>query len=146
MMAEETTAAAVTEAPATDSVATPPVKKQRAPRRPKGVAEASATSSPAASAKPGRGRRKQTEITVEATPNAEKKRGGRPAKSAAASVKASKPQPASQTPKVQAVDAIPAESIAELLELEAENQRLRQALSDKLRVENADLRKRLGLN
>ncbi|MDH2089153.1 transposase [Rhizobium pusense] len=33
----------------------------------------------------------------------------------------------------------------ELDELEAENRRLRKLLSEKLRTENADLRKRLGL-
>ncbi|CAB4326344.1 MULTISPECIES: transposase [unclassified Brucella] len=34
--------------------------------------------------------------------------------------------------------------LQELIELEAENQRLRQELADKLRMENAELRRRLG--
>jgi len=37
------------------------------------------------------------------------------------------------------------DEIADLLQLEEENARLRKALSEKLRTENADLRKRLGL-
>lgn len=37
------------------------------------------------------------------------------------------------------------DDIADLVQLEQENARLRKALSEKLRSENADLRKRLGL-
>lgn len=37
------------------------------------------------------------------------------------------------------------DDIADLIQLEEENARLRKALSDKLRAENANLRKRLGL-
>lgn len=37
------------------------------------------------------------------------------------------------------------DELAEFDELEAENRRLRKLLSEKLRTENADLRKRLGL-
>ncbi|EJC64799.1 hypothetical protein Rleg5DRAFT_1571 [Rhizobium leguminosarum bv. viciae WSM1455] len=43
-------------------------------------------------------------------------------------------------PSVAAVD-----EIADLLQLEEENQRLRKLLAEKLRAENADLRKRLNL-
>jgi putative transposase len=38
----------------------------------------------------------------------------------------------------------PVDGFSELLQLEEENTRLRKALSEKLRAENADLRKRLG--
>jgi putative transposase len=38
------------------------------------------------------------------------------------------------------------DGFAELLEVEAENQTLRKLLSEKLRAENADLRKKLGLD
>lgn len=38
------------------------------------------------------------------------------------------------------------DGFAELVEIEAENQRLRKLLSEKLRAENADLRKKLGLD
>jgi hypothetical protein len=37
------------------------------------------------------------------------------------------------------------DEIADLLQLEEENQRLRKLLAEKLRAENADLRKRLNL-
>lgn len=38
------------------------------------------------------------------------------------------------------------DEFAELVQLEAENQRLRKLLSERLRAENSDLRKRLGLD
>ncbi|NTI26693.1 transposase [Rhizobium rhizogenes] len=40
---------------------------------------------------------------------------------------------------------IPGDEFADLVQLERENQRLRQILAEKLRAENAELRKRLGL-
>jgi hypothetical protein len=47
---------------------------------------------------------------------------------------------AATAPSVAAVD-----EFADLLQLEEENQRLRKLLAEKLRAENADLRKRLNL-
>ncbi len=44
-----------------------------------------------------------------------------------------------------AVAATVVDELTELLKLEEENQKLRKALSDKLRTENTDLRKKLGL-
>jgi len=38
------------------------------------------------------------------------------------------------------------DDMADLIQLEEENSRLRKTLAEKLRSENADLRKRLGLN
>ncbi|AHK47191.1 putative SyrB-like regulator (plasmid) [Ensifer adhaerens OV14] len=38
------------------------------------------------------------------------------------------------------------DEMADLIQLEEENKRLRKTLADKLRAENADLRKRLGLD
>ncbi|WFU13434.1 transposase (plasmid) [Rhizobium sp. CB3090] len=38
------------------------------------------------------------------------------------------------------------DELAEFIQLEEENRRLRKLLSEKLRAENADLRKRLGMN
>ncbi|KQU89519.1 hypothetical protein ASD00_27115 [Ensifer sp. Root31] len=44
-------------------------------------------------------------------------------------------------------DSLPAsDGFAELVEIDAENQRLRKLLSEKLRAENVDLRKKLGLD
>jgi putative transposase len=37
------------------------------------------------------------------------------------------------------------DELADLVQLEKENQRLRKILAEKLRAENAELRKRLGL-
>jgi hypothetical protein len=45
-----------------------------------------------------------------------------------------------------AVPAVPSDEMADILQLEAENQRLRKLLAEKLRAENADLRKRLKLD
>ena len=39
-----------------------------------------------------------------------------------------------------------AAGLADLIELESENQKLRKSLAEKLRAENADLRKKLGLD
>lgn len=41
---------------------------------------------------------------------------------------------------------VPSDQMADLLQLEDENQRLRSLLAEKLRAENADLRKRLKLD
>ncbi|KAB2689222.1 transposase [Brucella pseudogrignonensis] len=71
-----------------------------------------------------------------------------------APVKASKPKPAAaKAPAAKPVAAkaatakapIASDDLKALVSLEAENQRLRKSLADKLRKENAELRKRLGL-
>jgi putative transposase len=145
-MAEGAPANPVVEPAASEAVVASVEKKQRAPRRPKAVAEASVASTTTASAKPGRGRKKRVEAPVEAAPTVTKNGGGKPAKTTTAAVKALMPKAASKATKAQAASSPVIDGIAELLELEAENQRLRKALSDKLRAENADLRKRLGTN
>lgn len=50
------------------------------------------------------------------------------------------PQPAATQPATGAID-----TLDELIGLDGENQRLRVLLAEKLRVENAELRKRLGM-
>jgi putative transposase len=47
--------------------------------------------------------------------------------------------------KPAAKQPVASDSLSEFVELEAENQRLRKLLAEKLRAENAELRKRLGL-
>lgn len=47
-------------------------------------------------------------------------------------------------PPLSQTSAATVDDFADLLQLEEENSHLRKALSDKLRAENADLRKRLG--
>ncbi|MGR9154416.1 transcriptional regulator (plasmid) [Rhizobium leguminosarum] len=57
--------------------------------------------------------------------------------------------PVKRAPKAVSIAAAPSvaavDEIADLLQLEEENQRLRKLLAEKLRAENADLRKRLNL-
>jgi hypothetical protein len=71
-----------------------------------------------------------------------------PAESVASPVKRGRKTTAQKPvsgPVVKSVEsAKPVDGFSELLQLEEENTRLRKALSEKLRAENADLRKRLG--
>lgn len=117
------------------------VKKSRAPRKPKTVAETAVGTSVSAPAKTTRGgRRKNTEkgeAIASATPvpgnkiaSTKPKQTAQPQKRGRR--KAEAPKPAS-------------DDFADLLKLEEENQKLRRALSEKLRTENAGLRKKLGL-
>lgn len=111
-------------------------KKERKPRARKATPE---TASPAVSAQPA----------AASNAAAEKLKRGRKAKSDQGATSAKRApvkraqkavQPAT-APSVAAVD-----EFADLLQLEEENQRLRKLLAEKLRAENADLRKRLNLS
>jgi hypothetical protein len=128
-------------------VETPVTKKKRAPRHPKTVvapalAIAETVTSPAPTAVavkvpgPGRGRRaKSVEANVEAPAKMKGAVKGTRMKRAA------KPIARAETAPVTALD-----EMEDLIKLEEENKRLRKLLSEKLRNENADLRKRLGHN
>lgn len=111
-------------------------KKQRKPRAKKvapGTASADATAEPATAltgAGGGKGRGGKAKV-IEAAPSAKRA----PVRRAPKSV-----QTASAAP-IAAID-----EMADLLQLEEENQRLRKLLAEKLRAENADLRKRLKLD
>ncbi|SCB61582.1 hypothetical protein GA0061105_12026 [Rhizobium aethiopicum] len=141
-MAEENIAGPVAGGPETDAPIKADVKKKRAPRRQKQAAEpAPATEAvtellPAADAgKPvrrGRGRKPRSIET--------KASDGKTALKGRARNKTAKP--AEQTAKASApvID-----ELEDLLQLEEENKRLRKLLAEKLRQENTDLRKRLGL-
>ncbi|UIK01483.1 transcriptional regulator (plasmid) [Rhizobium leguminosarum] len=110
-------------------------KKIRKPRAKKAVPEtasAAVSLEPAAAsyANPGkqkRGRKAKSDEGATSARRAPVKRAPRTVQAAAA-------------PSVAAVD-----EIADLLQLEEENQRLRKLLAEKLRAENSDLRKRLNL-
>ncbi|SMF60908.1 hypothetical protein SAMN02982989_1138 [Xaviernesmea oryzae] len=120
----------------TPPVAAPDVaKKERKPRGRKAVPE---TASAAVSAQPAG--------ASNAAAGKQKRR--RKAKSDEGAVSA-KRVPVKRAPKaVQEATApsVPAgDEFADLLQLEEENQRLRKMLAEKLRAENADLRKRLNL-
>jgi hypothetical protein len=131
-MADET----MTESNATtEALAVAPAeKKTRKPRGPKDAAKI-ATSDVAAS---------PAEQPVKKT---RAKRGSKiaPVKAKKAAVEPKKA--ATRTPRATAdasAPGAPVDDIADLIKLEEENKQLRKELSDKLRSENADLRKRLG--
>jgi hypothetical protein len=141
-MADDINPSSTTETVETIASATAPApKKQRAPRRQKAAAETAAADTvktkrayrkklgePAGEAKP----------VLAETPVAAKSK----AKGSVSSSGKDTAKPAKQVAKVPAT-AI--EEMADLVQLEEENKRLRKALAGKLRAENSDLRKRLGL-
>ncbi|CAN7701127.1 transcriptional regulator [Neorhizobium sp. LjRoot104] len=110
-------------------------KKERKPRARKAAPETAsvavsaqpATTSDAAVGKPKGGRKAKSDESSTSTKRARVKR-------------AQKAVQAATAPSAAAVD-----EFADLLQLEEENQRLRKQLAEKLRAENADLRKRLNL-
>lgn len=115
-------------------------KKTRAPRKPKAAAEAVADTSVSAPVKKTRGPAKKA-VAVSASIAAE------PAAKAPARAKkatAAKAQPSKRAPQAVATP-VDTDGFADLLKLEQENQKLRQELSGKLRAENAELRKKLGI-
>ena len=120
----------------TPAAAAPDVpKKERKPRARKAAPDAAsaavsaqpAAASTAAADKPKRGRKAKADQGATSAKRAPVKRAPKIVQAATA-------------PSVAAVD-----EFADLLQLEEENQRLRKLLADKLRAENADLRKRLNL-
>lgn len=133
-----------TDAPAV--VETPMVaKKQRQPRAKKGTPEAAPADAAA-------------ESVVVATSVSETQKRGRkarsidgpaiakraPVKRAPRAVQAAAVAPTE--PAMQAAAAAASYEMADLVQLEEENHRLRKLLAEKLRAENADLRKRLKLD
>lgn len=117
----------------------PPEKKTRAPRQLKTIAEAAASTSMSAPVKKPRGHRKKVEEgnVLPPVPVATEK--------VARAKSAEKKQPAKRGPRKVETTAPASDDFADLLKLEEENQKLRKALSDKLRAENAELRKKLGV-
>lgn len=135
MADENETSPAIEGAEASAPVAAVEPKKQRKPRQKKIVAEAAAPSSPAVVKSPRQKRGAQSVDTKAInTPAVAESKPGRGRK-AGPQTKAATPPPAAEKA---------ADEMGDLIALEAENKRLRQALSEKLRAENADLRKKLG--
>jgi hypothetical protein len=135
-MADET----MTETPA--AIETPAVvpaeKKTRKPRQPKAAARTTTVDvSPATSEKPAKKTRAKRVSKQVAAAKAEK-------------VAVEPKTVATRTPRAKVAAPAPmaaveyGDDIADLIRLEEENKQLRQELSNKLRSENADLRKRLG--
>jgi hypothetical protein len=112
-------------------------KKQRKPRANKAMRAAPADAAAAA------------EPTIATTDGAEKQKRGRKAK-LVDNVGTAKRAPVKRAQKAVhaglAAPAVPIDKMADLLQLEEENQRLRKLLAERLRAENADLRKRLNLD
>lgn len=123
-------------------VAAPEPKKQRAPRQKKVIAEVTAPAPAVAVKSPRAPRKKRVDPVVEAAPaiaESESKPGkGRKG--------VGRPKTAAKAPKAEIAPAglSAVDEFADLIKLEEENKSLRKALSEKLRAENADLRKRLG--
>jgi putative transposase len=146
-MADENNTGAVTEIAETDATAkVPAAKKQRAPRRPKAATEATVGALLATTAKVPRGRRKRGEQAGEATLTPEETQvAGKSTRKNAVKETRKKRTP-KQSVQMAAAPVAAMDEMADLIQLEEENKRLRKTLADKLRAENADLRKRLGLD
>ncbi|KKX33460.1 transcriptional regulator [Rhizobium sp. LC145] len=126
----------MTDAGASPAAAPDVPKKERKPRAKKKAAPEAASAdvsaqpaaaSKAAAGKQRRGRKAKSDEGATSARRAPVKRAPKAVQTATA-------------PSVAAVD-----EFADLLQLEEENQRLRKQLAEKLRAENADLRKRLNL-
>jgi len=112
-------------------------KKRRAPRRLRATTETAAVEATAKAGKGVKARKKREPKAIVGSAAGAAKPVAVSAKRTRAAAK-----PASAAPAT--VSASAADEMAELLRLEEENKGLRQALAEKLRAENADLRKRLG--
>jgi len=138
-MADETSMSE--QVPAEPETALPkaPEVKKRGPRAKKAAPEVATSEAiiDTPVVKKTRAKRGSKNTTAEVKPSA--RRGGRKAKAANEVIVES----ATQT--VSPITAA-AEEMEDLLQLEQENQRLRRLLAEKLREENASLRKRLGLD
>ncbi len=128
-MADETEMTTSNEAPASVVAAVEVPKKQRRPRAKKATFETASA-----------------EAAAEATP-LKKTRGRKPKLNGDAS--SAKSAPVRRAPKpvpaAKAAPTISVDEMADILQLEEENKRLRKLLAEKLRAENTDLRKRLNL-
>ncbi|MCW1413732.1 SyrB2 regulator [Rhizobium sp. 1AS11] len=141
-MAQENTGPHAEAVQAVVPAKTPEPKKQRAPRRSKAVGEPAPAVSeaavlpPANPAKPGRRGRGRKPKSIET-----KVPDGRSTLNSAGRTKTAKP-----VEQLARASAPVLDEIEDLIQLEEENKRLRKLLADKLRQENTELRKRLGLD
>ncbi|EHS51222.1 hypothetical protein PDO_5220 [Rhizobium sp. PDO1-076] len=139
-MADEDNAVSVAEVAVTDTPVK--VKRTRGPNKPKTTSEpakpvsakAAPEAAPAKAAAVKRGKRGETAAVVKTT--------SKDAIKAAAPKQVTKKAPAKAAAAKPAVST--GDEFADLIQLEEENKTLRKALAEKLRLENADLRNRLG--
>ena len=144
-MADENNAGSIAGAAETDTPAkTPAPKRQPAPLRQRTAGEAAVAASPAVKS-PGVKRGKRGEQAGEAKPTPVETPVANQRKTRGPNKAATKTRTAKQTRQAAGTSAPAIDEIADLLQLEEENKRLRKTLADKLRAENADLLKRLGL-
>ncbi|SCW48193.1 hypothetical protein SAMN02927900_01871 [Rhizobium mongolense subsp. loessense] len=145
-MADENNTGSITEVAETDAAAKVPApKKPRALRGEKASAGATVAASLAKTAQLPSSRRKRGEGAGQAklTPQETKITAKSTSKDAIKDTGRNRaPKQTAKTAKAP----LPAlDELADLTQLEEENKRLRKTLADKLRAENTDLRKRLGL-
>ncbi|MBX5213980.1 SyrB2 regulator [Rhizobium sp. NLR10a] len=143
-MADENNTSPAAGAAETSAPINADVKKKRAPRRQKQAAEPASAATEAVTepapasgaAKPvGRGRGRKPK-SIEAKPS-----DGKGTLKGRGRNKIAKPAPQTAKASAPVID-----ELEDLIHLEEENKRLRKLLADKLRQENTDLRKRLGLD
>ena len=122
---------------ATEETAPAPNEK-RASRRAKVAANTATTSKPVKDEKVVKQRKKRAPKTSQSA---------KPATELMEARRIRKPRTAAKPVEAIATAApsSAADEMADLMQLEEENKRLRRTLAEKLRAENADLRKRLGL-
>jgi hypothetical protein len=133
---------AVENAPQADA---PVEKKQRAPRRSKieiAEAKAASASKPEKSPKAKAVRQKRGANTAAKTLTVNAKTAG-DAPESDSFTSAAKSDVVEQSAPASYLPAMASDEMADLIALEEENQKLRKTLAEKLRAENADLRKRL---
>ncbi|WP_413711674.1 transcriptional regulator [Rhizobium sp. Rhizsp82] len=119
-----------------------PPKKKRAPRARKADAiVAPASSEPTKKNRGGRPKRAEASALSATAAVAPKGRGKRAASASPAAAKRGQYRISKGASQISPL----ADDLADLLQLEEENKRLRQSLAEKLRAENANLRNRLGL-
>jgi putative transposase len=125
----------------------PVTKKQRAPRGQKKAAEQAAAASASTSEKVApRTRKKRGEAQPTAKRGANKGQATVTAQASEPVAKAARKTRAPKTAQSKATVSVSAsDDLVDLIRLEEENKKLRKDLAEKLRGENADLRKRLGL-
>jgi putative transposase len=142
-MVDEIETGAPSAAVTTDKPAEMPVaKKQRAPRRSKAEIEATLSGSKSAATVKSPIIRKKRAAQAQAAPVVVETPDTGKITTKGRGKNTGNGKPASQGVATAAISAT--DEMADLIQLEAENKRLRLALAEKLRVENADLRKRLG--
>ncbi|WP_331375622.1 transposase [Sinorhizobium chiapasense] len=153
-MADETNTGPIVATIATDAeLKAPTAKKQRSPRPQKAASEPVQASSKASAAKPRRYSEQEkseklklieTQVQGNSTLKDAIKSAGISEQTYYHWKGAAKPIEQKDTKGIKPV--LAGDELADLVQLEEENQRLRTLLADKLRAENAELRKRLGLD